>query len=147
VMHTESVCHNGANSWKQAALLFEDIIAYLRAGCETYTYWNMVLDEDGRSSWGWKQNSLITVDRASGTWRANPDLEILRLFSRHIQPGSVRVEAFSFQRPALAIKRSDGVCVAFVANHEPIAKPLKLHLGATTMIEELPPRTFAAITL
>jgi glucosylceramidase len=147
VMHTESVCHNGANSWKQAALLFEDLIAYLRAGCETYTYWNMALNEDGRSSWGWKQNSLITVDRPSGTWHANPDLGVLSLFSKHILPGSVRVEAFSFQRPALAVKRPDGVLVAFVANHEPVAKPLKLHLGVRTMREELPPRSFAAITL
>lgn len=147
IMHTESVCHNGANSWKQAALLFEDLIAYLRAGCETYTYWNMVLDETGRSSWGWRQNSLITVDRAGGAWRRNPDLDVLALFSRHIQPGAVRVEAFSFQRTALAVRRADGVLVAFVANHEPIAKPLKLHLGATTWREELPPRTFAAITI
>ena len=62
VMHTESVCHEGANSWTQAVMLFDDIVAYLNAGCTVYTYWNMVLDQLGFSSWYWRQNSLIKID-------------------------------------------------------------------------------------
>jgi glucosylceramidase len=147
LMHTESVCHDGTNTWAQAAMLFEDVLQYLRAGCEAYTYWNMVLDQDGRSTWGWRQNSLITVDAATGTWRENPDLAVMRLFARHLQPGAVRLTAFSFQRPALAVRRPDGAIAAFVANHEPRTRAVKIHLGSQTWREELPPRTMAAIEL
>jgi glucosylceramidase len=147
LMHTESVCHDGGNTWAQAAMLFEDIGNYLRAGCDTYTYWNMVLDQGGRSTWGWRQNSLVTVDTAAGTWRENPDLAVMRLFARQCVPGAVRIEAFSFQRPALAVQRPDGAIAVFVANHEAKPKPVKVHLGARTWREVLPPRSFAVISL
>lgn len=147
LMHTESVCHDGKNTWQQAAMLFDDVLAYLRAGCGAYTYWNMVLDQGGLSTWGWRQNSLITIDTQARTWRANPDLAVMSLFGRHLQPGAQRIEAFSFQRPVLAVERSDGRLVAFVANHEDHVTPLKIHLGSSTERHELPPRSMAAIVV
>jgi len=34
VMHTENVCHNGDNSWSQAASQFVDVLSYLNANMD-----------------------------------------------------------------------------------------------------------------
>jgi hypothetical protein len=47
----------------------------------------------------------------------------------------------------LAVRRPDGAIAAFVANHEPRTRAVKIHLGSQTWREELPPRTMAAIEL
>ena len=145
IMHTESVCHEGANSWNQAAKLFEDIIAYYNAGCTLYTYWNMVLDQFAFSSWYWRQNSLITVDTETQTIRENPDLAVMKLFARHIVPGSKRIEAFSFQRPCLAIQKPCGQIVLFIANHSDQAMTLRLNSETGLERHELAPHSMNAI--
>ncbi len=145
LMHTESVCYDGSNSWLQAARLFEDVLAYLRAGCDSYSYWNMVLDETGSSHWGWRQNALITVDRASGTWRTNPDHAVMRLFAADLVPGAQRIEAFSFQRSCLAVRRSDGGIALFTANHGSEPAPLVVICGGVEQRLELPPCSMVAL--
>ncbi len=145
VMHTESVCYDGSNSWLQAARLFEDVLAYLRAGCDSYSYWNMVLDETGRSHWGWRQNALITVDRAAGTWRPNPDHAVMRLFAADLIPGARRIEAFCFQRPCLAVRRPDGGIALFTANHGGEPAPLVVICGGNEQRLELPPHSMVAL--
>lgn len=147
LMHTESVCHEGANSWEQAAMLFDDIVAYLRSGCGLYTYWNMVLDRGGFSTWFWRQNSLIRVDTEKGEYCTTPDYDVMKLFSRHLVPGSKRVEAFSFQRRVLAVNKPSGQVVVFVAHHG--ATPITLRLSGPKgdQVLELAPRSFNAIEL
>lgn len=93
ILHTESPCHNGENSWEDAKDVFRDALMYLNSGSVNYCYWNMVLDETGLSSWYWRQNSLITVDRAHGRFRLNPEYYVMMHFSRFVRPGAVRIAA------------------------------------------------------
>jgi len=51
VMHTESHCHMGLNRPVEAAALYEDVWDFITAGCENFTYWNMILDETHASGW------------------------------------------------------------------------------------------------
>lgn len=54
---TENECGDGRNGWDYAEYTFSLIWHFLHNGAGAYTYWNMVLDEGGVSTWGWRQNS------------------------------------------------------------------------------------------
>ncbi len=116
IMHSESPCFSGGNTWTEACALFQDALNYLNAGADCYTYWNMILDGPARSYAGWRQNSLWNIDRSTGEARSNPDFEVMRLLGRGIQPGAVRIEAFALGRTVCAVKNTDGSVVLFVDN-------------------------------
>ena len=51
---------------------------YLRSGASGYMYWNISTDLSGRSSWGWAQNALVSVDTEAKTFRFNHDYYLLK---------------------------------------------------------------------
>ena len=148
VMHTESMCFDGGNDWEQAAMLFFDIVRYLRAGCDVYSYWNMTLDETGRSGWGWRQNSLLTIDRGAGAWTANPDYAIMRLASRALCPGATRIESFSTRHQTLAVLSPEGAITVLIANLDvqPTTASIAVD-GQEPCTVELAPVSFTAVRL
>ncbi|OGV44602.1 MAG: hypothetical protein A2X46_03380 [Lentisphaerae bacterium GWF2_57_35] len=108
VMHTESECFDGSNNSLQAQALFAEVVKYMEAGCTVFTYWNMILNEQQCSSWGWAQNSLITIDRKNKTVSYRPDWAVMSLVSKMARPGARRCEAFSTGRFApLAFQNID----------------------------------------
>ncbi|MCH6255609.1 hypothetical protein MLD52_03560 [Puniceicoccaceae bacterium K14] len=145
LMHTESVCHNGDNSWEQAVALFYDVTKYLRYGCDSYTYWNTILPHDGLSGWGWKQNSLVSINAQEKTLSFNPDYHVMRWLSSNVPPGSKRVECFSFQRRTLAFLKPDGHYVVLHFNPESHDSKVELHINGKTHQAQIPPLTFTAI--
>jgi glucosylceramidase len=144
IMHTESVCFNGDNTPIQAAALFEDFVRYVRAGCDVYTYWNMILDERQTSTWGWRQNSLFVIDRSSGQAQAQPDYHVMRLLSRNVPPGSQRIEAFCFVRPTIAVQRPDGTIAVFLWNDGP-ARSIEVMVDQMTHHVDVPGHALAAM--
>jgi glucosylceramidase len=50
-----------------------------------------VLDDRETSSWGWRQNSLLTVDRATKQVRYNPEFYSMKHFSASVLPGARRI--------------------------------------------------------
>src|SRR4030042_2256456 len=92
LMQTESECGNGSNDWNAAEYTFSLIRHYLENGANSYMYWNMVLDETGKSHWGWKQNSLITVNSLTSEVTLNPEYYLLRHLSYFVLPGARRIE-------------------------------------------------------
>lgn len=95
LMHTEGNCFNGANSNEEAATRFEEVANYINGGSENYCYWNMILNETGKSGWNWRQNTLISIDRDAKTVTYNPDYAAIKLLSHFIKPGSQRIGSFS----------------------------------------------------
>ena len=73
LIHTEGKCHHGENSAEQARLRLAEVADYINSGVVNYCYWNLILNEESQSTWGWKQNSLVTIDRKAGTVTYNPD--------------------------------------------------------------------------
>jgi glucosylceramidase len=147
IMHTESPCHNGANSQTEALSLFGDVLRYLRMGATTYSYWNMILDRHAESYVGWRQNSLINIDKLTGEVIYNPDYHIMRLLSAGIRPGAQRIESFCFERTTVAVHNPDGSITAFVDN--PAAAPVtaNVYCGNCVVPVELPPKSVNAIHL
>jgi glucosylceramidase len=51
-------------------------------------YWNMVLDETGKSQWGWKQNSMISINRKTGQVAYNPEFYLMKHLAAYVGPGA-----------------------------------------------------------
>lgn len=147
IMHTESRCFNSANTVEQAKHLFYELHAYWEAGCTTFTYWNMILNEKEKSTWGWSQNSLITIHRKSQGVTLNPDFAVMALMSRWVRPGCRRyhVSATSGE-PVLAFRDSDGPFVIFlwtsITSHS-----YALNIDGADVIFNLPTNTLCAIIM
>lgn len=103
LMQTETECGDGSNNWKAAEHTFDLMKHYFRNGANAYMYWNMVLDETGKSQWGWKQNSMISIDKASGKVTYNPEFYLMKHLSYFVEPGSRYIPV-----------SSDPNCLAFV---------------------------------
>ncbi len=114
IMHTESKCFNGENSISQATSRLSEVASYINNGVTNFAYWNMILDETTESGWGWKQNSLININRQTGEVTYNPDYAVMALVSKFMQPGSVRVGSYT-RNNAMTIKCGDKMHV-FVDN-------------------------------
>lgn len=89
LIQTENECGDGKNSWEYAEYVFHLMWLYFQNGVSAYTYWNMVLEEGGRSTWGWEQNSLITIGK-DGVVSYQPEYYLMRHFSAYIMPGAIR---------------------------------------------------------
>lgn len=151
---TESECGTGDNSWEYAEYIFGLINRYLTAGATCYTYWNMALDQSAVSTWGWRQNSLLTVDRQAGVYRRNPEYYVMRHFSHYVHPGARLLETGGhFGSLALAFANPDGSRVVVAQN--PLDRPLRFAFAdrsdpavrAAGFDVTLQPRSFNTFTL
>ncbi len=123
----------GLNRPVEAAALYEDVWDFITAGCDNFTYWNMILNETGQSGWGWRQNSLVSVDRSAGTMQYGPDFDVMKLLSRAVAPGSRRLPAHCLHlRRVTAFQAPDGKITAVLYNTANAKK-------ATFCIDSRPP--------
>lgn len=127
IIHTESKCFNGKNSVEQAVSRFSEIASYINNGTTNFAYWNMILDETTESGWGWKQNSLININRTTGEVSYNPDYAVMALISRFMQPGAVRVGSY-VRGDAMTIKSGDKMHI-FVDNKSDEVKVISCREG------------------
>lgn len=148
MMHTECICYNGANSVEQAYGRLAEIAQYINAGTENFAYWNMILDETSQSGWGWKQNSLITINRLQKTIKYNPDYAVMYLLSHFIRPGDVRIAHLYTGGKTFAVRGSDGRSKFFVINKDKEHKVLTVRIpGAEDCRVKIPASSFALIII
>lgn len=111
LMQTETECGDGSNDWKAAEHTFELMKHYFNNGANAYMYWNMVLNETGKSQWGWKQNSMITVDSNTKIVTYNPEFYLMKHFSSFVKPGAFKVE--TSDENCIAFKNDDSVVIVY----------------------------------
>jgi len=140
LMQTESECGDGQNSWEHAHHVFNLIRHYFRHGAEAYVYWNMVLPVGGTSTWGWKQNVLISVDPERGSWTLNPEFHLLRHVCQYVRPGARFLAVTGpWAAHAIAFANPDGSHVVVAANPLPDARDLVIgHAGETVRLRVEP---------
>ena len=130
LMQTENECGNGENSWKYMEYVFDLMHHYFKNGVEAYTYWNMVLEEGGCSTWGWHQNSMITVNAAEGTYALEPEYYLMRHFAGFVQRGARLLKLRGrFAANAMAFENPDGSVVLVVHNGQNDPFTLRCGLG------------------
>lgn len=138
LMQTETECGNGSNDWAAAEHTFGLMKHYFKSGANAYMYWNMVLDETGKSQWGWKQNSMISIDKASGQVVYHPEYYLMKHLSYFVAPGSKFIPC-------------KGNCLAFVKNDQLIifyynaaegTKKASFAINGKTITVNLSPKSF-----
>lgn len=144
IMHTESNCFKGENSWEQAVVLYTNIVNYLLAGCDTFTYWNMILNQDQISTWGWNQNSLVTINEETSEITYNPDYYIMELTAKCITKNSKRIVYSCMEKPGIATKNEDGSITFMVSNFLDEPKTGKLTVDFKEMDIALEPMSITA---
>src|SRR5207237_9441370 len=91
---------------------------WLKAGANSYSAWNMVLDTGGNgndTTRMWPQDALLAVDTSAKTITASPAYYVFRHLSQYIQPGATRV-ATTGSLDSLAFKNPDGSVVTVIYN-------------------------------
>lgn len=117
LMQTENECGDGNNTWEYAQYVFNLMRHYFNNGVNSYIYWNMVLEPKGTSTWGWNQNSLITVKPDTKEVIYNPEFYVMKHFSHFISPGAVRLGTKGHWTGAsLAFENPNGEIVVIVSN-------------------------------
>ncbi|MBC8096844.1 MAG: glycosyl hydrolase [Akkermansiaceae bacterium] len=148
LIQSENECGDGKNSWRYAWYIADLIHHYLAQDTCGYVYWNMVLEPEGHSTWGWQQNSLFTVDPATRELTTNPEFHILRHYASFIPRGSRRrlcsqpwaANATAYRTPA-----NELVCVV----HNPLHHEHRLTVeqGDHTWAIPLPARSLNTLVI
>jgi glucosylceramidase len=90
---------------------------YFNNGVNSYVYWNMVLEPKGISTWGWHQNSMITINPDTKEVIYNPEFYVMKHFSHFISAGAVKLGAKGhWTGNSLAFENPNGEIVVVVSN-------------------------------
>lgn len=140
LLQSENECGDSANTWAYARYINELFLHYLSHGVNGYVYWNMVLREGGESSWGWKQNSMITIDPEKGEAVYQYEYYIMKHYARFIQKGARRKELRGhWSTNSVLFENPDQSHVLVCANPFRREMHLKLDTGVGTYTFRLEP--------
>jgi glucosylceramidase len=147
LIQTENECGEGKNSFEYAEYVFNLMWTYLMNGVCAYTYWNMVLEENGVSTWGWKQNSLVTVTKDNNV-HYNPEYYLMRHFSKYVKQGAVmKGLKGDFAGNALAFENPDGSVVLELLNPFDEAQDVTFNLKGTNYNFTVKPHSFNTLII
>lgn len=144
---TEQECGNGRNDWRGAMHSWDLMKHYLSNGVQSYLYWNTSLFENGVSTWGWSQNSLIVVDKDAKTFRYTPEYYVMKHASHYVLPGAKVLGLGGNYDDALAFVNPDGSTVVMAANQTEEAKAVSVVVNGKTRTFELPAGSLNTIVL
>jgi glucosylceramidase len=148
LMQTENECGDGLNTWAYAHYVFGLIQHYISNGANAYVYWNMVLPEGGLSTWGWRQNSMITVDIKRQRLTYRPEFYVMRHLGQFVEPGAHRMGlAGTWAGIAVAFRNPRGSTVIVMHNPFADARPVMISSGAAACRAELQPMSFNTFVL
>jgi glucosylceramidase len=120
---------------------------YFRNGACAYMYWNISTGQGGMSTWGWAQNSLVSVDTATRTFRYNHDYYLLKHVTHFVDVGARTVETTGTCDDVLAFLNPDGTIVLLLRNELSHARLLQVQLPDRTVTIELPPDSLGTLVI
>jgi len=149
MIQSENECGDGSNSWQHAWYVADLLHHYLSHGVAGYVYWNMVLEPNGASTWGWQQNSLLTVHPDNKTVTVNPEYHIMRHYSAFVKRGDRRETcARPWAGNAIAFRRTeDEAAVVVIRNPFADARTILIEERGRTWRVRLPGESLNTITL
>lgn len=148
LMQSENECGDGRNTWDYAKYICGLFQHYIVNGVRAYAYWNMVLAPEGRSTWGWQQNSMVVVNPANGKVTYTPEFYVMKHHSNFIAPGAVRLGlAGPWAANAVCFANPDGRLAMVIANPFGEARAMSFQHGNGTIVAELPARSFSTFAV
>ena len=126
---SEQECGDGKNDWAYCCYAWTLMKHYLDNGANAYMYWNLSLDKDGFSRWGWRQNSLVSVDLLKKSFVYNFEYYLLKHVSHFVMPGARLININDTTANILAFVNPDKSIVVVVRNDLKIDKKINLKIG------------------
>ena len=141
-LQSESECGNGNNSWTYSEYVFNLFRHYISNGVNGYMYWNSVL-QGGSSTWGWLQNSMISVDSETGEARKNPEYYVMWHYAHYIQHGA-HLLSYSGHAAgeATAYENPDGSVVVVLSNSMNNERTVSIEVKGNTYLADLESHSF-----
>lgn len=128
IMQTESECGNGENNWNSAEYTWSLINHYLNNGTNSYMYWNMVLDNSGKSTWGWNQNMMISINKETKEVKYNPEYYLMKHLSHYVLPGAFRLKTTG-GKEHLAFINPNGEVILMYVNTDDADKDISVSVN------------------
>jgi len=141
-MQTETPCGSGTFDWKAGETTFKTIKSYMDRGVNSYMYWNMILDNTGTSSWGWKQNAQVIIDKTSKKVTYTPEFYIFKHLSTFVVPGSVKINTKGAFANTLSYLTPEGNVILVAVNTEDAPKAICVKIADKYFNVTLPTRSF-----
>jgi len=139
---SEQECGNGKNDWKFAKYTWSLMKHYFNNGASAYMYWNTSLNQNSISRWGWKQNSLVSVDPVTKSYKYNYDFYILKHLSHYVKPGAKLLAPTGEYKNLLAFINPDKSIVIIMHNENEKQSTINIKVGNKTISASLEPDSF-----
>jgi glucosylceramidase len=139
---SEQECGNGKNDWKYCIYTWSLMKHYLNNGANAYMYWNTSLKQGGISTWGWKQNSLVSVDTLQKTYTYNYEYYLMKHLGHFVMPGAKKLNTSGSFDNLLAFINPDKSIVIVAQNDSNEEKKINMKIGNKTIAPLLKPNTF-----
>jgi glucosylceramidase len=147
IYQTEQECGNGRNDWRMCTYSWGLMKHFLNNGTNVYDYWNTSLEEGGMSRCGWTQNSLVTVNKDTKTYKYTYEYYLLKHASHYVLPGAQFLASTGSFTDLLAFKNKDGRYVLILHNAQDAEIKPTIKVGDRTIAVTLQPNSFNTITL
>ena len=115
---------------------------YINNGASAYLYWNISLLKGGFSRWGWQQNSLVTVDAGTKSYKYNAEYYLLKHVSHFVKPGAKLLQTSGVFDNLLAFINPDKSTVVVIQNEENSDRIRKIKAGKEIVEAKLGANSF-----
>lgn len=144
LMQTESECGNGSNDWAAMEYTFSLMKLYFSNGVSVYEYWNPILT-NGESTWGWRQNSLVTVNEEFDVIY-NPEFYLIKHFSYFVEPGAKYLD-LGTEENCVAFLNPDNQVIVIYLNQEQVAVGKTFEIEGSEIKIEIPANSLNTFTV
>jgi len=144
---SEQECGDGQNDWAYCKYTWTLMKHYFNSGANAYMYWNISLKEGGISHWGWRQNSLVSVDTLAKTYKFNYEYYMLKHLSRYVKPGAKMLSISGDFSNMLAFKNEDNSIILIAQNDGDADKKVTIKVGDKTISPVLEADSFNTFVL
>jgi glucosylceramidase len=147
VYQSEQECGDGSNSWSYTGYCWQLMKHYLRSGASGYMYWNISTDTGGMSTWGWAQNSLVSVDGGAKSFRFNHDYYLMKHLSHFVEVGAKRVDTTGTCDDVVGFVNPDGGLVFLLRNESAGERFVDIRAGGRSVVAQLQPDSISTVTM
>lgn len=148
LMQSESECGWGRFGWEDAKHTFNLMQIYLNNYANSYIGWNMVLKDDGSSSWCWKQNALIRIMSDTKEVIYTPEYYVYKHVCSFVPVGSVVLHSTSVDagdedyNNLIAFKTPEGEVIIVIGNYNETDTEKTFKVGDKYFTVTLPANSF-----
>jgi glucosylceramidase len=147
IFQSEQECGNGTNTWSYTGYCWQLMKHYLRSGASAYMYWNISTANGGMSTWGWAQNSLISVDSAAKSFHYTHDYYLLKHLTHFVDVGARALTTAGTCDNVLAFLNPDKSVVLLLRNELPHPQRVEVRVRSHSAMVELPADSVATVTM